>query len=76
MGALADAYGPEYGVRNQVARARLLSDDGRREEAKTVLAQACDEVPARSAGACQAEIRSLRPLKPRRPRAAGQPSAA
>lgn len=73
MGALAEAYGPGFGVRNLLAKARLLDDDGRREEAKALLLQACDEVPAGLADACDDEIRKLRPLEPRQSRAARQP---
>lgn len=66
MGALAEAYGPGFGVRNLLAKARLLDDNGRREEAKALLVQACEEVPDPLAGACHDEIRKLGPLEPRR----------
>ena len=64
--ALSEAYGPRYGVRNLIAAARLLHDDGRTEEAKALLERACDQLPDEAVDDCRTEVNTLAPLARRR----------
>lgn len=60
--ALAEAYGPEYGVPDAAAAARLLVAAGRDDEAAALVEQTCAAQPADQVGACRDEMAEADPL--------------
>ena len=61
--ALADAYGPAYGVTDREGAARLLAKDGRLREARQLLRDACAAQDTTALAArCRADVRKGAPL--------------